>query len=174
MKNLLSEDLQEALCRILFGDATPEHKALVVPLQGNFLNPQQILDKKCSAYFTYYISNTVKKTLNHDNENVHTACVLRYLELACIGKDAERMMLNTLFWEERSDVREILREYGTILMDTPRNILARPYFQEGFNTILQYSTTFSLSSSIQLISKREYWEGPIELQGSLTIDTQEE
>ena len=170
MKNLLSDSLQEALCRILFGDTTPEHKTLVVPLQGNFLNPQQVLEKKCSAYFTYYVSNTTKRTLNNTNENVHTACVTRTLELTCVGKDAEQMMLNTLFWDDRRDVRDIFNEYGTILMDTPRNVLARPYYQEGFNTILQYSTTFSLSSSIQLITKKEYWEGELELKGSLIVE----
>ena len=170
MKNLVSKELQKALCRILFGDEKDEHLELVVPLQGNFLNPQQVLDKKYSAYFTYYASNTTKKTLNHADENVHTACVLRTLELSCVGLDAERMMLNTLFWDDRRDVQSILQEYGTILLNTPRNILARPYYQEGQNTILQYSTTFQLSSSIQLVTKREYWEGPLELQGSLTIE----
>lgn len=170
MKNLLCSDLREALCRILFGDTEPEHMELVVPLQGNFLNPQQALEKKVSAYFTFYASNTTKRTLNNTNENVHTACVLRTLELSCVGKDAEQMMLNTLFWDDRRDVRNILNEYGTVLLDTPRNILARPYYQEGLNTILQYSTTFQLSSSIQLITKREYWEGPLELQGNLTVE----
>lgn len=170
MKNLLSENLRTALCRILFGDDLPEHLALVVPLQGNFLNPQQVLDKKCSAYFTYYISNTEKKLRNNQDGNVHTACVVRDLQLSCIGRDAELMMLNTLFWEERNDVQEIFREYGTILMDTPRNILARPYYQEGYNTILEYSTTMRLSSSVQLITKAERWEGDLELRGNLIIE----
>ena len=172
MKNLLSEDLRNALCRILFGDEKSEHLDLVVPLQGNFMSPQQILEKKPTAYFTYYISNTTKELLNNDNnEGTHTACVARLLELSCIGKDAERLMLDTLFWDERTDIRDIFNEYGTILMETPRTILARPYYQNGLNTILAYSTTFKLSSSIELQSKTEHWDpDSLVLSGGLTVE----
>lgn len=172
MTNLLSEPLQKALCRILFGDELPEHLKLVVPLQGNFLNPQQLTaDKMPSAYFTYYTPNTTKKLLNHQNDEVITACVVRDVELSCIGKDAEELMLNTLFWDERLDVADIFSEYGSVLMNTPRNIFARPFYQHGENTILQYSTVFKLSTSIELRRKPQYWEGDgLILSGGLIVE----
>lgn len=161
MTNLLSESLREVLCKILFGVVDETHLSLVVPLQGNFENPQQI--NKISAYFTYYVSNTTKKLINTEYENDHIANVVRTVELSCVGKDAELLMLNTLFWDERVDVRALLNEYGTVLMDTPRTILARPLVQQGMNTILSYTTTIKLSSQIRLSSDWQSWGQPEDL-----------
>ncbi len=169
--NLTQKNLQEVLSTIFFGDTKPEHLKLIVPLQGNFLNPQQLdADKMPSAYFTYYISCTTKKTLNQNFDNQHEACVVRDLELSCIGADAERLMLNTLFWDERIDVKDLFAKYNTVLMETPRQVFARPFHQHGENTILEYSTSMRLSCTLIYTVEPEYWDKEgLELRGNLII-----
>lgn len=169
--NLTQENLQHVLSKIFFGDELPEHLALIVPLQGNFLNPQQLTaDKMPSAYFTYYMSCTEKKTLNQSFDNAHEACVLRDLQLSCIGRDAEMLMMNTLFWDERTDVRELFAKYNAILLESPRQVFARPFHQHGENTILEYSTSMKLSCTLTLTVEPEYWDKEgLELRGNLII-----
>lgn len=138
--------VQEFLAKTFFGDNWQENIKLIVHRQGNLANAQQLFG--CSAFFTYYISSYEKKTLNVSNGNLHTANVIATLNLQGIGTEVEPLMLTTLFWDERADVRENLEELNCVLLESPRTIVSAPYFQDGANTLLSYETVFKLSCAL--------------------------
>lgn len=148
-----AEDIQEFLAKTLFGDNWKNAKDLVVHRQGNLLNAQQRF--KCSAFFTFYVSSYEKKTLNITNQGEHTANVVMTLNLQGIGTKVEQMMLTSLFWDERIDVRENLDKLNCTLLETPRMIVSSPYFQDGANTILSYETVFKISCALILKEQLE-------------------
>ena len=138
--------VQEFLAKTLFGEDWEENMKLIVHRQGNLANAQQLFG--CSAFFTYYVSSYEKKTLNISDGNHHTANVIATLNLQGIGTNVEPMMLTTLFWDERSDVRENLERLNCVLLESPRTIVSSPYFQDGANTLLSYETVFKLSCAL--------------------------
>lgn len=146
---LNAEEMQELLSRALFGDAWEENKKFVVHRQGNLANAQQMYNS--DAFFTYYTSQYIKETINPTaTGKVHTANVVATLHLQCIGKNAEKHMLTTLFWDERTDLEKWLAELDCTLLETPRTIVSAPYFQDGANTILSYETVFKISCALTI------------------------
>lgn len=146
MNALTLKSIQPMLTEILFGDTTDEHMQNVVPQQGNLRNPSQLVN--ASAYFTYYISMQRRALLNRNWGLEHVATLLYTLNLRCIGINAETYMQSTLFWDDRTDVRKILASYDSQLLNTPREIIAVPYFQDGVNNQLSYNTEIKLVSLI--------------------------
>ena len=78
------------------------------------------------------------------------------------------MMLTTLFWDQRSDIREALGELNATLLESPRTIVSVPYFQDGANTIFAYETVFKLSCTLIAETVPEPMPS-IELKGNVTI-----
>jgi hypothetical protein len=148
-----AEHLQEFLAKVLFGDRWKEYKKFVVHRQGNLENAQQKYNS--SAFFTFYVQAYTKETLNAHIEDEHIANITLKLNLQGIGTNAEQMMLTTLFWDERSDVREELNKLNCILLESPRMIVGSPYFQDGANTILAYDTVFKISCTLTEKDKEE-------------------
>ena len=144
-----AKQIQEVLAKALFGDLWQQYKKFVVHRQGNLANAQQMYNSE--AFFTYYTSLFEKKTINPVSLNgVHTCNVVFTLHLQCIGKRAEELMLTTLFWDEREDIRSLLATLNSTLLETPRTIVSSPYFQDGANTILSYETVFKISCALTL------------------------
>lgn len=148
-----AEHLQLFLAKVLFGENWEEYKKYVVHKQGNLENAQQKYNS--SAFFTFYVQNYTKETLNAHIEDEHIANITLKLNLQGIGTNAEQMMLTTLFWDERSDVREELEKLNCILLESPRMIVSSPYFQDGANTILAYDTVFKISCTLTEKDKEE-------------------
>lgn len=164
-----AEILQEFLAKAFFGKEWAKNKRYVVHRQGNLANAQQRYNS--SAWFTYYVSNYTKKTINptlNQTENTHTCNVVFNLNLQCIGKDAERFMLTTLFWDEREDIRSMLDRINCVLLDTPRSVVSAPYFQDGANTILSYETVFKISCALTITEELPLMPF-LELRGGLKI-----
>ena len=144
-----AKQLQEVLAKALFGNLWQQYKKFVVHRQGNLANAQQMYNSE--AFFTYYTSLFEKKTINATSLNgIHTCNVVFTLHLQCIGKRAEELMLTTLFWDEREDIRYLLAALNSTLLETPRTIVSSPYFQDGANTILSYETVFKISCALTL------------------------
>ena len=148
-----AEDIQEFLAKTLFGEQWEKAKGLIVHRQGNLPNAQQRFN--CSAFFTYYVSSYEKKTLNVTDQGTHTANVIMTLNLQGIGTKVESMMLTSLFWDERTDVRDNLAKLNCTLLETPRMIVSSPYFQDGANTILSYETVFKIACTLILKEQLE-------------------
>ena len=147
-----AKQLQEILAKALFGKEWKQYKKFVVHKQGNLANAQQMYNSE--AFFTYYTSLFEKKTINPTSLNgVHTCNIVFTLHLQCIGKRAEELMLTTLFWDEREDIRSLLASLNSTLLETPRTIVSSPYFQDGANTILSYETVFKISCALTLSEK---------------------
>lgn len=146
---LNAEKMQEFLARALFGEAWKENAKFIVHRQGNLINAQQMYNS--DAFFTYYTSLFEKKLINPTpTRNTHTADIVFSLHLQCIGKNAEKHMLTTLFWDERTDIETWLAELDCTLLETPRTIISTPYFQDGANTILSYETVFKISCALTI------------------------
>lgn len=142
------KNFQYVLSECLFGDTSDEHLSLVVPRQGNLLNPMQAMN--CSAYFTYYNSLARRIIPNRDyGANVNTLVEVS-LELQCVGIDAEAFMLSTLFWDSRTDVQDAFARVHSQLKNTDREIRSNVYFQDGANTVLSYDTTLTIISALHL------------------------
>lgn len=147
--NISLENLQLMLCEALYGDTTDEHLAIVVPRQGNLLNPQQMM--QCSAYFTFFISEAHKIMPNRAFGTDLVASVDCKVELQAIGLHADKYMLTTLFWDERADIHKLFGKYHTQLRQTDRRIVSTPYFQDGANSCLSYNTTLNVISAVTLV-----------------------
>lgn len=141
-----AQSIQDFLAKTFFGEEWKENKQFIVHRQGNLPNAQQMYNS--SAFFTYYVSSYEKKLLNISDNGTHTANVVITLNLQGIGTNVEPMMLTTLFWDERSDVRNNLSELNCTLLETPRMIVSSPYFQDGANTILSYETVLKIACAL--------------------------
>lgn len=141
-------NFQPMLCRCLFGKDDETTRALVVPRQGNLLNPSQATE--IDAWFAYYCPTMTRVLANRQFGLQHVATMLAELELQCVGRNAEAMMQSTLFWEDRVDIVNIMAEYGVQLKHSARQILSYPYFQDGLNTALAYQTNLTLICHIVL------------------------
>lgn len=141
-------NFQPMLCRCLFGKDDETTRALVVPRQGNLLNPSQATE--IDAWFSYYCPAMTRTMANRQFGPTHVATVQATLELQCVGRNAEAMIQNTLFWEDRVDIVNILAEYGVQLKHSARQVISYPYFQDGLNTVLAYQTKFDLVCHIIL------------------------
>ena len=165
---MTNKDVQHLLAKIFFGSDDKKYLQLVVPKQGNLKNPQQLTN--CSAYFMFYIKSYTKKLTNPTTGNTeHYANLLVDIELQCVGSKSEEFMLSTMFWDERSDVRKCFDAQSCVLLESPRTITCMPYFQDGANTVLVYTTTLRLAETISCEETLELLK-ECTLEGNLIIE----
>lgn len=164
--NINSENTKEFLAKALFADKWEEYQDLVVNKQGNLANPQQT--KNVSTFFLYWIRTYEKRTVNSSYKGKQIADVVVTLSLQGVGLRAEEFMQTTLFWDQRSDIRDLLSKLNATLLESPRLIVSVPYFQDGANSIFAYETVFKLSCTLILETVPEPMPS-IELNGNVTI-----
>jgi hypothetical protein len=151
-------------------------KQFVIPRKGNFVNPQQISDT--NTYAIYYIERKQKRLVNssdteYKTENAtttHYAIIKSTVRIQFIGKHAEEWASSLLFWDERSDVQELFREYDSQLLLGNRDIFTVPFQQDGFNGEMSYVASFSTITGITKEEIIEYLTDLIYFEGTLKVE----
>lgn len=140
------------LAKCLFGDTSDESMAQILQKGYSEIDPQSA---EQSAIFVFHIRNMQKRILNRTFDTSHYSLVTVDLELTAIGIDAEALIQQTLFWDERTDVAAAFAENNSQLMNTARTITAWEWFQDGLNTTMAYTTTLKLVSVISLEEEQD-------------------
>ena len=173
---LSNKVLGDFIAKCLFGSRWEDMKQFVIPRKGNFVNPQQISDT--NTYAIYYIERKRKRTVNNSDteyktENAvttHYATIKSTVRIQFIGKHAEDWADSLLFWDERIDVQELLREYDSQLLLGERDIITVPFQQDGFNGEMSYLASFSVLTGITKEEIEEYLTDLIYLEGTLKVE----
>lgn len=147
MNDLAVPDFKQLLAKCLFGGEWESSLDKIVPYGQSQLDPQQL---GASCVITYVARNMRRVLHNRTFNYRHLATVRVDLELTAVGIDADIMMQQTLFWDDRSDVRELMAEYNSQLLNTDRIIHAVDWYQDGLNTTMGYTTTLKLVSVLTL------------------------
>lgn len=173
---LNNEVLGDFIAKCLFGKNWEKMKQFVIPRKGNFVNPQQISDT--NTYAIYYIEKKQKRLVNssdteYKTENAtttHYAIIKSTVRIQFIGKHAEEWASSLLFWDERSDVQELFREYDSQLLLGNRDIFTVPFQQDGFNGEMSYVASFSAITGITKEEIIEYLTDLIYFEGTLKVE----
>lgn len=173
---LNNEVLGDFISKCLFGKNWEKMKQFVIPRKGNFVNPQQISDT--NTYAIYYIEKKQKRLVNNSDteyktENAtttHYAIIKSTVRIQFIGKHAEEWASSLLFWDERSDVQELFREYDSQLLLGNRDIFTVPFQQDGFNGEMSYVASFNTITGITKEEIVEYLTDLIYFEGTLKVE----
>lgn len=169
-ENINMTNLRDILSKIFFGDEWEAKKKYVVPLQGNWYNPSQVL--KLDNWIGYVIDTcktNVSVVNRGDDGKRYYRNAQTSVHLAFIGKDAEVLAQSILFWPAREDIKKLFDDkYKGVLNNKEFVIFTSLYQQEGQNSTLCWNTDFSLQHNIRLDS-----ESPIlrkaDISGNITI-----
>ena len=171
-----NEKLRELIAKCLFGNKWENQLKCVIPRKGNFVNPEQL--NKVDTFAVYYIAKREKKLVNFTgeeyNENnatvTHYATVVADVKIQFIGKKAEDWAVSTLFWDERTDIQNLLLEYDSQLMLGNRDIVAVPFQQEGLNGEMSYLASFTFVTNIKKEEIQQYLTDLIIFEGQLIVE----
>ena len=173
---LNNENLRDFLSKALFGNKWEAYKKFIIPRKGNFINPSQL--EKTNTYAIYYIAKKEKRLVNTTNteyyeENAvtkHFATLKTEVKVQFIGAKAEDWANSLLFWDERSDISELLMEYQSELLLGERDIITVPFQQEGYNGEMSYMASLSLITNITKDEVIQYLTDLIILEGQLKVE----
>lgn len=166
------ESVGDLIAKALFGGAWKEHRGLVVPRKGNFLNPQYLTET--DTYAIYYLDKKELKVVpfgsTEGNATQYNATQKVRVVIQFVGKSAERWADSVLFWDLRSDVQELFLELGAQLLLGNKVIDAVPFQQEGFNGEMSYLAAIDVVSNTTETEMTEYWTDPVIMLGSLKVE----
>lgn len=173
---LNNRTLQELIAKCLFGGKWKEGLKFIVPRKGNFLNPQLLTN--ADTYAIYYIDRKEKRITNLDTEvyGEDTATVSRYatvkmkVVIQFIGLHAEEWANTLMFWDERSDIQNLMMEYQSQLLPGDRIVETVPFQQDGYNGEMSYLASFETISNVSKEESVGYMTVPIWLKGSLIVE----
>ena len=154
-ENINMTNLREVLCKVFFGEYTPDMKKYVVPLQGNWYNPSQVhhVDNWIGYVIDTCRTNVAIVNRGDDGRRYYRNCQTT-LHLAFIGKNAEAMAQSVLFWLCREDVKAIFdNKYKGVINNEEFELYSSLYQQEGLNSALCWNVDVSLQHCLMLDSE---------------------
>jgi hypothetical protein len=126
--------------------------ARVVPLQGNWWNPQDGNLAENWIGFKLESANPRIKPFYREDEDgaVSSAHCEVPVRLQIVGKQAEVMAQSIINWPNRMDVLDALEALGAQpILEGFGKYTVTDFFQEGGNTVWAYNVTFRLIEEIQ-------------------------
>ena len=113
------------------------------------------------------------KDMEYNTENAvstHYATIKSNVRIQFIGKHAEEWANSLLFWDERTDVQQLLLDYDSQLLLGERDIITVPFQQDGYNGEMSYVASFSVLTGITKEEIIEYLTDLIYFEGSLKVE----
>jgi hypothetical protein len=129
----------------------PEER--IVPLQGNWWNPQD--EKRVENWIGFRRGPSKPKIKPFFCEDEDDGCIsLSYCEvparLQIVGAQAEAMAQSIAHWPNRLDVMDALEELGVQpILEGFGEYVVSDFFQDGGNTVWAYNVTFRLLEELQ-------------------------
>lgn len=167
-ENLNMSNLRDTLCDILFGDDTM--KKYIVPLQGNWYNPNQ--KDNAGTWIGYVIDNIkTSESIVPDSEdgNRYLRDCQTEIHLAFIGNEAEELAQSVLFWNSRADVASLLdKRYKGVMNNKELLLYSALYEQEGLSNTLCWCVDITLRHNLLLTATSPILKYA-DLTGSLVI-----
>lgn len=179
MCNLDHASLQHILAKIFFGDYDAKEISLIVPKQGNWLNPQS-QDTKVSTWIGYLIrenpttlSPRSYSYVDEDGAGCSETVVTHVatIDLQFVGVNAEQWAQSVCLWDSRDDVAEAFLPVSGQLMNRKRNVVAVPYWQDGGNTILSFNVTiYVVWANVKTIAATKWNLSDLNTDGVVTTE----
>lgn len=142
-ENLRMLSLRQSLNNILFS-GRKDMLRYIVPLQGNWYNPTAERDSK-STWVGYCIDNIeyTSTAINRGTEIIRQGKA--QVHLTFIGRDAEDIAADVVFWPYRADVVKEFEKYDGVLNNKDIRIYTSLYMQEGLASTLCYNVNLTVS-----------------------------
>ncbi len=123
----------------------------IVPLQGNWWNPQ---DEKRIENWIGFRRGTgtpkIKPFFREDDPCISESYCEVPARLQIVGAQAEEMAQSVQHWPNRTDVLDALEVLGVqIIFEGFGKYEVSDFFQDGLNTVLAYNVTFRLLEELQ-------------------------
>lgn len=121
----------------------------VVPRQGNWFNPQDMLPtaERPKTWCAYRIESNVPLTkpryvdedLDSDRVSAVVVNKIARVSLQFVGSDAERAASAVAFWSNREDVATLLEDFDGRLFLDQDGVRTSDFFQDGVNNVLAFN-----------------------------------
>lgn len=179
MCNLDHASLQHILAKIFFGDYDSDKLNLIVPKQGNWLNPQSA-DTKAATWIGYLIRENptvlAPRSFSYTNsdgaaETEHVVTHVATIDLQFVGVNAEQWAQSVCLWDSRDDVADAFLPVSGQLMQRKRNVVAVPYWQDGGNTIFSFNVTIQVVwANVKTITATKWDLSDLNTDGVVTTE----
>jgi hypothetical protein len=128
-----------------------EANKYIVPKQGNWFNPQDLLagSSKPGTWCAYLLKNcsprSIPYTFGVDGVQYSNVLYTGDLELQFVGDKSEILAHSVAHWLNRMDVIDYLEElYAQLMADGLGSIIVSNFYQDGDNAVLAYNVTIGL------------------------------
>ena len=166
--------LTQTKLRSILAQILSLNESAVIPMQGNFFNPQES-NSSSSTWCGFWTKHTSSKAVqyftqihNVDNPPVSSVQKVSTVGLQFIGRDAEFAAEMTAHWPYRQDVIELFGEIGCVMFMNSGDIVTSQIDQPGGNSTLAYNVEIKLQwvSEVQTIQTKV---DSIEVSGDIVV-----
>lgn len=170
-QTLNMSNLKDTLESIFFSPENPGH---VVPLQGNWWNPQSQQDSE-DTWIGYVIDTVATDTpvVTGDFGRYYRACKAN-IHLTFIGMQAEDFAHSILWWPLRQDIIKLIDDsYKGQINNKSIRIFSSLYMQEGLNNTLCWNVNLVMSYNEEITIDNKLPLRHADLVGNLIIGGQD-
>jgi hypothetical protein len=166
--------LDQQAFRSILAKITSISSEFIVPKQGNWFNPQDILvdGKKPDTWIAFKVRQgkpiTLPMTQPMDETGDKWASVTWFkgqAEVQFLGVHGEAYAQNVPHWVHRDDVKAAFRDIGAELMASETGYKSDSYYQDGLNTVLAYRVTLNILHSNVVELNKERWSTSVPGRG---------
>jgi hypothetical protein len=124
----------------------------IVPLQGNWWNPQD--EKRVENWIGFRRGTAtpkIKPFFREEDPSVSECYCEVPVRLQIVGAQAEEMAQSVMHWPNRNDVLDALEDLGVQpILEGFGKYEVSDFFQDGGNTVLAYNVGFRLLEELQV------------------------
>jgi hypothetical protein len=174
-------ELDQTNLRIILKNIFQVDEKYIIPLQGNWFNPQNILSKneKPSTWIAFRIrsnkpttepfSSLELVTINEQvvKQNWVNQYKIAIIDLQFVGSKAEKLANGISLWIKRTDVKEQFETVKGKLMSDELSVIPKDFFQEGLNSIISYNVQIKIYWLYEILTTQEVVEEIEEITGEI-------
>ena len=152
--------LTQKVLRSILAKTLSLDECFVVPMQGNWFNPQNFSGP--STWVGFLISSARSKTVpyfnqvnNPDKPPVSIVQKISTVTLQFIGELAEDMANTVCHWPHRYDVISLFSDANAAMFLDGGNVITSPLGQAGGNDVLAYNVEFNIQWGSEIQSEQK-------------------
>lgn len=150
---LNSKSLRSALLKIFDID-----EKYLIPLNDGWFVPTSLPEEIVGTWIGYRINSIRPYARAYASGATFVKPVKISFRITFIGTDAEDLALQTMFWEDRSDVTDVFeKEYLTQINYNERQVYSYPVKNKGFNDYLSWVADFTAQTTLDIATKWKPW-----------------
>lgn len=129
----------------------------LIPLNEGWFVPTVDKDEKVGTWIGYRINSIRPYTRAYVSSKTFVKPIQCRFRLTFVGPQAEELASQTLFWEDRDDVKDIMEKNGIQINYNEREIYTYPVKNQGFNDMLAWIVDFTVQTTYEADTNWKPW-----------------